>query len=115
MNVEVWGTPSNSAAGGGAVRTHKHCRFNPKNPAAVVPNGGCQPCCLVSGRVCLVAACLLARARAPFCVLLSLIRRGAFGGGCLVLSVVSLVGSSFSENRLRIDLTDPTLKGRDPC
>ncbi len=39
---QVWGTPSNSDAGGGAVCIHKHCGFNPMNPAAVLPNGGCQ-------------------------------------------------------------------------
>jgi hypothetical protein len=65
---EVWGTPSNSDAGGGAVRIHKHCGlFNPMNPAAAFPNGGCQPCCLVSGRVCLVGACVCVLARACRC------------------------------------------------
>jgi hypothetical protein len=44
----VWGAPSNSDAGGGAFCIHKHCGFNPMmNPAAALPNGGCQPCCLV--------------------------------------------------------------------
>ncbi len=58
-------------AGGGNVCIHKHCEFNPMNPAAVLPNDGCQPCCLVSGRVCLVEACLLARAGVPFGIMLA--------------------------------------------
>ncbi len=33
---KVWGTPSNVDAGGGAVCIHKHCGFNPLNPAAVL-------------------------------------------------------------------------------
>ena len=42
------------------------------NPAAVLPNGGCQPGCLVSGRVCLVGVGRdLVRARVPFGILLS--------------------------------------------
>ncbi len=80
---EVWGTPSNSDAGGGAVRIHKHCGFNPMNPAAVRPNSGCHPCCLVSGRVCLVGACLLARAGVPLGILLCrAILTGEAGASC---------------------------------
>ncbi len=77
----VWRAPSHSDAGGGAVCIHKHCGFNPMKPAAVLSNGGCQPFCLVSGRVCLVGAlqslckpckaCLLARAGVPFGILLA--------------------------------------------